>query len=190
MPCRASPHPRPWTRDPLAGYYPCANGRHVRLHTNWKHHKLGLLRILGLSEDANREEVAAALLVWNAERFESAAREAGMCATMCRTPDEWLDTAAARSIKSWLDENGGCPVRVVRAAQTSSSGATQAPSTYRPLRVVDMSRVIAAPVAGRTLASESGLLFPVQCSRRPLRARRRCFAAFQSSSSQPTDGGD
>jgi crotonobetainyl-CoA:carnitine CoA-transferase CaiB-like acyl-CoA transferase len=143
------------SRDPLAGYYLCAQGRYIRLHTNWKHHKLGLLKILDLPEDATREQVAARLLQWDAERFEDEARKAGMCATMCRSAEEWKATQAAQSVQSWLDENSGCPVKVTRVPTTSTSQSSAVKSPQPFLRVIDMSRVIAAPVAGRALASES-----------------------------------
>lgn len=151
------------SRDPLAGYYPCAQGRYIRLHTNWKHHKLGLLKILKLPEDATREQVAVCLLNRDAEHFEDQAREAGMCATMCRSADEWRATQMAQSVQTWLNDNKGCPVKVSRVPQsatTSSNSAASAANSPRPLRVVDMSRVIAAPVAGRALASESRMSRP------------------------------
>lgn len=95
--------------------------------------------------------MADALLQWDAQGFEDKAREAGMCATMCRTKEEWKQTEMAQSIQSWLDENGGCPVKVTRVRQVDAKN--KASGLNRPMRVLDLSRVIAAPVAGRTLAS-------------------------------------
>jgi crotonobetainyl-CoA:carnitine CoA-transferase CaiB-like acyl-CoA transferase len=140
-----------YVRDPLAGYYECAQDRYIRLHTNFKHHRNGLLKILGLPEDASREQVAEVLLEWDAEHFEDSARESGMCATMCRTAEEWKATPAAQSVQAWLDDNGGCPVKVTRVKMAKSKKEEVSPK--RSMRVLDMSRVIAAPVAGRTLAS-------------------------------------
>ena len=45
--------------DDIAGTYRCGDGRWVRLHTNFPHHRAGMLRLLGC--DGTREAVAAAL---------------------------------------------------------------------------------------------------------------------------------
>lgn len=111
------------------------------------------MKILGLKEGASLEEVAAKLLDWEAHDFETAAREAGMCATMCRTAEEWKSTDVGHSVQSWLDDNHGCPVRVIKVAHQGTSYGNFA-TVGHSMRVIDMSRVIAAPVAGRTLASE------------------------------------
>lgn len=108
-----------------------------------------------MEEGASRDKVAAELLNWDAQDFERAAREAGMCATMCRNEKEWNSTEIARSTQLWLEENHGCPVKVAKVTeQGTPSCRRQSPSDRRPMRVIEMARVIAAPVAGRTLASE------------------------------------
>src|SRR3954469_5304672 len=62
--------------DKIAGLYRCGDGRWVRLHTNFAHHRDGLLKLLGC--DYSREAVQRALESWQAERFETAASEAGL----------------------------------------------------------------------------------------------------------------
>ena len=76
--------------DKLAGLYRCQDGW-VRLHTNFAHHRDGVLRLLGLPEGAQtpRTAVADALASWSALAFEQAASDAGMVvAALCRF-DEW-----------------------------------------------------------------------------------------------------
>ncbi|MFZ1103234.1 MAG: CoA transferase, partial [Hyphomicrobiaceae bacterium] len=73
--------------DKIAGVYATGDGRKVRLHTNFPHHRDGILRLLGCAYD--REAVQRALLSWQAEPFETAAAEAGLVATMLRSPAEW-----------------------------------------------------------------------------------------------------
>jgi hypothetical protein len=65
--------PEVW--DKIAGLYRCGAadaGEWVRLHTNFAHHRDGVLRLLGLPEGptTTREQVAAALAGWNAADFE------------------------------------------------------------------------------------------------------------------------
>ena len=57
--------------DKIAGLYRCGDGRWVRLHTNFPHHRDGVLKLLGC--DYSREAVQRALDGWEAEKFETAA---------------------------------------------------------------------------------------------------------------------
>ncbi|MFM7422210.1 MAG: CoA transferase, partial [Alphaproteobacteria bacterium] len=58
--------------DAIAGLYQCGDGRWVRLHTNFPHHRDGVLRLLeNVAHD--RASVAHALANWNAAAFEAAA---------------------------------------------------------------------------------------------------------------------
>ena len=61
--------------DKIAGVYTAGDGRKVRLHTNFPHHRDGILKLLGCAYD--RAAVERALLKWQAEPFETAAAEAG-----------------------------------------------------------------------------------------------------------------
>ena len=73
--------------DKIAGVYRTGDGRYVRLHTNFPHHREGMLKLLGC--DYERDAVQAALLKWKGEEFETAAAEAKLVATMMRSPAEW-----------------------------------------------------------------------------------------------------
>jgi crotonobetainyl-CoA:carnitine CoA-transferase CaiB-like acyl-CoA transferase len=73
--------------DKIAGVFSTGDGRKVRLHTNFPHHRDGILKLLGCAYE--REAVQAWLMKWEAETFETAAAEAGMVATMMRTTQEW-----------------------------------------------------------------------------------------------------
>src|SRR5258708_32922550 len=51
--------------DKIAGLYRCGDGRWVRLHTNFPHHRDGILELLGC--DYDRKAVQRALDGWNGE---------------------------------------------------------------------------------------------------------------------------
>src|SRR6266705_6592256 len=51
--------------DKIAGTYRCGDGRWVRLHTNFPHHRDGVLKLLGCAYD--RDAVKRALQDWQAE---------------------------------------------------------------------------------------------------------------------------
>lgn len=139
------PMPDPWDR--IAGLYRCADGW-VRLHTNFPHHRDGVLRLLDCAHE--REAVARALLPWSAEAFETAAADAGLVAT------------ALRSFEAWDAHPQGQAVArepLIRFTRLDDAAAQPSPPlsiTQRPLeglRVLDLTRVIAGPVAARTLAA-------------------------------------
>ncbi|KAL1406658.1 hypothetical protein Q8F55_008364 [Vanrija albida] len=143
------PLPNPW--GPIGGLHATRDG-HVRIHDNFPHHCEGVLRLLRV-ERADRELVAAKLKGWGAREFEDAAHAAGLVAYALRTEDEWAaEPQAAATLP--LPEI----VRTPGPPHASPSFAAAPPELVarRPLaglRVLDLTRIIAGPVAGRTLAA-------------------------------------
>lgn len=131
--------------DPIAGAYPTADGW-VRLHTNFPHHRDGIIKLLGCAN--TKEDVAAALRRRKAEAFETEAWKAGMCVSAYRSFAQWDAHPHAQAL------SGIPPVRLERLRDAAP--IPFAPNPSRPLegvRVLDLTRVIAGPVAGRTLAA-------------------------------------
>lgn len=134
-------------RDPFTGFYAAAGERHVFLHGNFPHLRAGLLRLL-------RADDAAALpaIVARMDPFEIEARaiEANLCAAAVRTRAEWQATPQAKALT-------GRPV--IEMTQTDGPAANlpaQAATALQGIRVLDFTRVIAGPMAGRTLAEWGG----------------------------------
>ena len=137
------PAPERW--DKIAGTYPCGDGRWVRLHTNFAHHRDGVLKLLGCAND--KAAVAQSLRGWNAFDLEDAAAEAKLVVTAMRAFAEWdlhpQGQAIARLPLLLIEKIGDAP-------------APAWPQGDRPLagiKVLDLTRIIAGPVGGRTLAA-------------------------------------
>ncbi len=132
--------------DRIAGLHRCGDGRWVRLHTNFPHHRAGVLRLLGC--DYDRAAVTAALQSWTAFGFEDAAAEAGLCVTAARDFAEWDAHPNGIAVQAepliGFERLDDAPPRPLP------------PAAARPLAgllVLDLTRVIAGPVASRTLAA-------------------------------------
>jgi crotonobetainyl-CoA:carnitine CoA-transferase CaiB-like acyl-CoA transferase len=139
------PPPPAW--DAIAGIYRTRDQRYVRLHTNFPHHRAAVCKVLDCKPQ--REDVQAALMQWDGEAFESAAYAAGGVVAMMRSYQEWSDLPHASALASLP------PIEIERIGEAAPK-PWPATSGDRPLagvRVLDLSRVIAGPVAGRTLAA-------------------------------------
>lgn len=145
--------PQLWDR--LAGIYACGpdgSGGFVRLHTNFAHHRDGVLRLLELptGPETPRAEVEKALARWSACAFEEAAAKAGLVVAALRDFDEWERHPQHAAIAS-------LPlVEIERIGDAAPLAWPDLPMQARPLeglRVLDLTRILAGPVAGRTLAA-------------------------------------
>ena len=137
------PPPPAW--DAIAGIYKTRDARFVRLHTNFPHHRDAVCKVLNCKPE--REEVQAALLQWDGEAFETTAYAGGCVVALMRPHDEWSATPHARALAE---------LPLISITKIGEAAPKPWPAGDRPLagiRVLDLSRVIAGPVAGRTLAA-------------------------------------
>jgi len=144
--------------DKLSGLYACGSAAGqagwVRVHANFAHHRDAALRVLGLPEgDATgRDAVTQALAHWPATAFEQAVADAGGVVAAVRSFAEWDAHPQAQAL-------AGQPL----VAILPIAGGDAPPRAWPPasavgrplagLRVLDLTRILAGPVAGRCLAA-------------------------------------
>ncbi|WP_336115857.1 CoA transferase [Streptomyces sp. PTD9-10] len=136
---------------PLSRFWRTADGW-VRTHANYPHHRARLLGALGLPAEASVDDVAARLAGLPALDVEQTVFGAGGLAVALRTPEEWAahEQAAEVAARPLVErERLDSPhARVLPALDAAATPLLPAAG----LRVLDLTRVLAGPVATRTLA--------------------------------------
>jgi hypothetical protein len=137
----------PW--GPIGGLHDASDG-FIRIHDGFPHHSDAALKLLGLSSSASRQDVGDAVKHRKAQDLEDASEISGVVIARLRTRGEWEELPQAQCLPAMP-----ISVRKIRSCEPSLPDALKpgARKCLRGLRVLDLSRVIAAPVAGKTLAA-------------------------------------
>ena len=148
----------------ISGLYRCRDGRWVQMHCNYPWLAEGILDILGCAAD--RPAVESALAGWDAAAFESAVAERNLCAFMVRSRGEWEAMPQSAAVASLplmsIEKIGDAPAEPLPAYRNAAG--------ERPLsgvRALELTRVIAGPVSGRTLAEHGATVMRIGRPDRP-----------------------
>ncbi|MBH0009187.1 CoA transferase [Salinibacterium sp. SWN1162] len=146
----------------LSGFWPCSDGW-VRTHANYPHHRAALLTGLGLPADTGADGFMLALHTMDAADVEEMVTAAGGVATVVRAPEEWAEHTQGRAVAE-------LPViEFTSLGDTAPSdlGETTIDAPLAGLRVLDLTRVIAGPVAARTLGLWGADVLRIDSPRHP-----------------------
>ncbi|MFJ8633151.1 CoA transferase [Streptomyces sp. NPDC093568] len=139
---------KPVSFAPLSRFWRTSDGW-VRTHANYPHHRARLLAALGVAQE-DPDAVGAAMAERSSHEVEDAVYAAGGLAVALRTPKEWAaHEQAAEVARRPLVEHERLDTAGARALP-ALSGSPLLPAAG--VRVLDLTRVIAGPVATRTLA--------------------------------------
>ena len=139
--------------------WPTKDGRWFLPHFGLPHLGQRVLGVLGC--EPNPASVSQAVARWDALDLEAAIDEARACGAMVRSNAEWLDHPHGQVLQ-------GKPI--VEIFKIADSEPEPFPEGDRPLsgvRALDLTRILAGPIAGRTLAEHGADVLMVTAEHLP-----------------------
>jgi len=137
----------------------CKDGRWYLPHFNLPHLHDRVIRVLGCA--SNAQAVERAVAQWNSHDLEEAIAQARACGSIVRSNAEWLEHPHGRML-------AGKPL--VEITKIGDSDPIPFPGGERPLsgiKVLDLTRILAGPIAARTLAENGADVLMVTAKHLP-----------------------
>ena len=171
----------------LTGIFQTKDGRWLLPHFGLDHLRRRMLDLL--QADANTESIAKAVAKWDARELENAIDEARVCGGMIRTNEEWLQEPHGKILAA---------KPVVEIIKIGDSEPEPMPAGDRPLsgiRALDLTRILAGPITGRTLAEHGADVLMVSAPHLPQvwsyvadtsHGKRSCYLDLRDESEKQT----
>ncbi|MDB4247793.1 CoA transferase [bacterium] len=171
----------------LTGIFQTKDGRWLLPHFGLDHLRRRMLDLL--QADANTDSIAKAVAKWDALELENAIDEARVCGGMIRTNEEWLQEPHGKILAA---------KPVVEIIKVGDSEPEPMPVGDRPLsgiRALDLTRILAGPITGRTLAEHGADVLMVSAPHLPQvwpyvadtsHGKRSCYLDLRNESEKQT----
>lgn len=130
--------------SPVTDLFRTADDRLIHLHGGFPHLADGTARLLGCRPETSA--LTRAVSRWGAVELEDALADAGLCGAVVRRPDEWAVHQHGRLV---VDRPA---IRLTRLGDAAPVVREPADRPLAGVRVLDQTRILAAPTVGRTLA--------------------------------------
>src|SRR5205823_4584649 len=114
-----------------------------------------------IGSEHTAESIAAAVARWDSQALEDALAEVGLCGVIARSGEAWRATEQGEAL---------LPLPPVEVVKLGESEPKPLPSGARPLsgvKALDLTRVLAGPVSGRTLAEHGADVLHIAGPRLP-----------------------
>lgn len=139
--------------------WPTKDGRWVLPHFGLPNLQARMCKLLDC--EPNPDSVSRAVAKWDALDLEAAIDENRVCGGMVRSNEEWLDSEHGKVLAA---------KPIVEIIKIGDSDPEPFPEGDRPLsglRALDLTRILAGPIAGRTLAEHGAEVLMVTAERLP-----------------------
>ncbi len=124
--------------------YPTKDGRWYLPHFGMRHLKAKVLNILDC--EMNMDSIAAGVAKWDAEELDTAIAEANTCGGIIRSEAEWLAHPHGQALAAQA------VVEIEKIGESDPEPFPEDGPALNGIKVLDLTRILAGPVAARTLA--------------------------------------